>query len=515
MYGAPSIGMDVSRLPRVLAWGSAPANNGDAMPEPTDIDVEGETDKRVCHACVGEPLLKAEIKRLGRPAECAYCDNTRLRTVGVTWLARRIDDVYRQMVRFAEEQVRFNFEDGAVWAASGETPSELIAELISAADTTIAADIVDQLGSDHAYDIHRDGDTDWYDETTDTYELDMPDDPQFRDAWLSFCESVKHSRRFFSEDAAAVLDMILGPILEQRKRTFRAAIRTIGPDDEGRYVYRARQANDEARRHRIYAAPIAELSAPPVTVATAGRMNPTGISVFYGSRDAETAVAELRVPVGGAAVVGRFEIIRPLRLLDLTRLEQIENDLSPFHPDYFETYSHAKFLRGFHREIRKPVVPGRESLEYLPTQVVAEYLWTHKEHAVDGVIFGSAQVSGGRENIVLFPRACLVENAAQEVRRHVSRSHAYRATEDDEDATEFVYLRPLPEPPPAAPAGPAFPDLDWLTAFDRETEPEPEPSLRLDVGTLSHACVEAIRYRLEELPVRLEEDRFGGADDPF
>lgn len=506
----------MDRAAPLLATESRP-NDTDRVPELRDIDVEGETDRRVCHACIGESHLKAEIKRFGRPKPCAYCDHTRLRTVTVTWLARRIDDVYREMVRFAEESVHFSPE-GAAWIATGASPSELIADLISAADTTIATDIVSQLGSDHAYDIHRDGDTDWYDEGNETYELETPHDPRFHDAWQSFCKSVKHTRRFFSEDATAVLDMILGPILEGRRRPYRGAIRTIGPGDEQRFLYRARQANDAATRHRIYGAPITELSAPPVTSATPGRMNPAGISVFYGSRDAETAVAELRVPVGGTAIVGRFEIIRPLRLLDLTRLERIDNDMSPFHPDYVETSSHAKFLQGFHHEIRKPIVPGREPLEYLPTQVVAEYLWTRDPNSVDGVIFRSSQVSGARENVVLFPRSCVVANAADEPRREVTRSHAYSADEDDPEVTEYVYLRPRRDPQEATAPEVAdpFPDLDWLEPFDREAEPTPEPSLRLDTASLIRAEVQAIAYAVAETPITIEDDRpINGDDIPF
>jgi len=49
-------------------------------------------------------------------------------------------------------------------------------------------------------------------------------------------------------------------------------------------------------------------------------MNARGVSVFYGAIDPRVALAEVRPPVGSRVAVARFEIIRPLRLLDLNAL---------------------------------------------------------------------------------------------------------------------------------------------------------------------------------------------------
>lgn len=474
-----------------------------------DIGEDGDTDNRVCHACIGDSQLNSEIRRYGRPAPCAYCGNTRLRTVSIPQLARRIDPVYRMMVGFGEQEPDFDPDsDNVHWIIRGDTPSQLIGDMIECADTTIAEDIVEQLGSDHSYSIGMGEDQDWYDESSDVFVVETPDDPEFRMAWESFCHSVKHERRFFGDGAIALLDKILGPILEGRQRLFRGVVRSIGPEDEERFIYRGRLANDEAARKRIYAAPIAELSAPPAAYATAGRMNSAGISVFYGSADVETAVAELRVPVGGIAVVGRFEITRPLRLLDLTKLEVINNDLSFFHPDYFTMHSYASFLRGFHQEIRKPIIPGRETLEYLPTQVVAEYLWTRGERSVDGLIFGSSQVSGDRTNIVLFPQASGVENADAEVRREVAGIYHFGGSDDEPpDVAETVYLHPAP-----APQAPAKEDLTglgdaWFEPVEAIPQPVAQHSLRLDISSLTKAAVQAIRYSVTEVPVELQDER--------
>src|SRR3954470_5589142 len=69
--------------------------------------------------------------------------------------------------------------------------------------------------------------------------------------------------------------------------------------------------------------PDLEVGPPPPARAMAGRMNARGISVFYGALEAATAVAEVRPPVGSKVLVVRFEILRPVRLLDVEALRAL------------------------------------------------------------------------------------------------------------------------------------------------------------------------------------------------
>ena len=470
-------------------------------------DDDGDPDF-VCNDCIGEAVLSAEIAARGQQQACMGCGRDTDTAIPIAGLARRIAPVYEAMVGFGELEPDFEDDSDRVrWVHSGSTPSELIAEMIEAADDRIAQAIVAHLSGANAYAVGRDGETDWYDDTSETYVIEVPDDPIYRRTWEAFCASVKHERRFFSDTARSVLEEILGPLLDGA--IWPGAVRSIGPQDDDRFLFRGRQANDQAARQTIYAAPIAELSAPPPQLATAGRMNPAGISVFYASREAETCVAELRVPVGGVAVVGKFEIIRPLRLLDLTGLVGAHNGLSYFHPNYFERHHYVSFIRGFHNEIKKAVIPGRESLDYLPTQVIAEFLATRPEGPVDGIIFGSAQVSGPNSNVVLFNHACGVVEAEAEVRRDVLRASMYLGPPDEEpDYDEHVALRPLPEKPAAVEAPP---ELDLLSSFWSSIEeplggPKYEPTLRYVPDALQHVMVRAIHYDFDSGRVHYHEE---------
>jgi len=462
-------------------------------------DEENEEGPFVCDECIGDPLLSDEIKTAGDVRECGYCNQDHRPSISIHRLGLRIDEVWRALIGEAEPTPHYGDDDRMSWLANGDCAITLLSEMLIATDEEIAEDILEFLSSEHQFDIH-DGGYDYYDTAEEKYVIRLPDDRQYRDLWESFCESLKHDRRFFSDVAEERLDEILGPILRGENTDYGAAIRTITPHDENRFVYRARVANDDASRRAIFAAPIKQLGPPPPAQCTAGRMNVTGIPVFYGSFDVATCVAETRVPVGGSSIVGCFEVARPLRLLDLTQLSSIENRLSYFHPDYLRAQAYQSFLRGFHNEIKRPVIPGREALEYLPTQVVAEYLWTRDENRVDGIIFGSAQMSGDHSNLVLFPHAAKIAGADEEVPRDIV--HAFVWTGDPDEGEPTLQTVSYREPAPVAEVEEEIEDafLRGLEVWIVDPVIPIEPGLSF-TGTLIRTEVTGIHVSVSEIPV--------------
>ncbi|MGO8405374.1 RES family NAD+ phosphorylase [Rhizobium ruizarguesonis] len=49
-------------------------------------------------------------------------------------------------------------------------------------------------------------------------------------------------------------------------------------------------------------------------------------------------------------------------------------------------------------------MPDDQEFDYLPTQAVADFLATETVTPLDGIIFPSVQVAGGKQNVVLFTR---------------------------------------------------------------------------------------------------------------
>lgn len=463
------------------------------------------TMSQICHRCVGEPVLKAEMLALGERAPCDWCGH---RANGYTGerLATRVDPVYRTVIGRADEGHR-SIGGWSSWGPTGRPPAELMSELIVADDERIGRELVAILAGRDRWGVH-DGGPNYYDEQSEEWEFVDPTDMRLKEAWTAFCDGLRHGSRFFTDHAA--LDEILQPILTLPFA--RKAIRRITPGGPFSTIYRGRNAHDEAAQHEVFGQPLSQLSSPPQAKADVGRMNAAGISVFYGAFDANTCLAELRVPVGGAAIIARFDVVQPLRVLDLSTLERVKETLSRFDEGYVERLSYQAFLRSFHDELKRAVLPGREAIDYLPTQAVAEYLWTQADPPLDGIIFGSAQISGSHKNIVLFPHASRVEGVTGEPERRVRQMYRDAPHEEGDDRPTIarVILEPLPPLPVEAPR-PTSPDDDWFAQWAAaRAEPAPLASLRLHAEGLQLVTVTAIRYESGSMPVAIEEH----IDDP-
>jgi hypothetical protein len=144
----------------------------------------------------------------------------------------------------------------------------------------------------------------------------------------------------------------------------------------------------------------------PEHARQSNRMSPAGIPMFYGAFDAVTAHAETfdpNVHAGKILSIGTFRPVRDLTVLDLADL--------PLVPSVFDgarqPLIHAlRFLHDFAADISQPIArDGREHIEYVPTQIVTEYLRRvfrlPRNQRLDGIIYRSAKVAGANA-FVLF-----------------------------------------------------------------------------------------------------------------
>lgn len=133
-----------------------------------------------------------------------------------------------------------------------------------------------------------------------------------------------------------------------------------------------------------------EMGAPPLEYATSGRINPEGISSLYLAEDSETIFKEMRVLKNDFVTIGEFELKEDITIVDLTRIDK----LSPFFDlDQILRYgTNQKHLREIALEISRPQNRYNNSLDYLPSQYIAEYI---KSSGFDGLKYNSTVKSGG------------------------------------------------------------------------------------------------------------------------
>lgn len=157
-----------------------------------------------------------------------------------------------------------------------------------------------------------------------------------------------------------------------------------------------------------------ELGPPPSEFAIQpNRMSAAGISAFYGAFDEVTALEETTggTQKSAAVTVATFRTARDLLLVDFTKLPPMP---SLFKPNAYSMRHQLRFLYSFLADFTAPISKdGREHINYVPTQVVAEYLnFVHlgpKKRQVDGILYKSSK--NGESACILFIGQKNVANA--------------------------------------------------------------------------------------------------------
>lgn len=233
----------------------------------------------------------------------------------------------------------------------------------------------------------------------------------------SFLKSNLQENRFYNEDVREVLEDIFGNINSDCDANGNSVIVEAGPEKSICSVYRARMFQDESALEKALSHPEREFGPPPTGIGVSGRMNAQGQSVFYCATDQQTTISEVRAPVGCIVAIVKFNIIRPLRLLDLNRLQSVElpENASIFDPNTNQLINRLAFLWQIEHLISMPVLPDHQHRDYLITQVISDYLACSKHLNIDGIIYRSAQTNGKKgRNIVIFGKSCIVANSKSE-----------------------------------------------------------------------------------------------------
>ncbi len=231
----------------------------------------------------------------------------------------------------------------------------------------------------------------------------LNDDDQLQHSWDSFCRLIKHKLRyFFTVTGRDDDDELFGPghllrlIFSHAKSS--GVFVTL---PKGTSLYRARLQKPGEKHTQP-----SSLGAPSESVAVqTNRMSPPGIVMMYAADDMQTALAET-ADKPGIFALGEFGTGRDALLLDLTHLPPVPSLFEDI-PDTLEYDPRPRilFLWKLSREISRPIArDDRVHIEYLPTQVVTEYLRTFVTvdgKKVDGIRYRSSR-NGVGTAIVLF-----------------------------------------------------------------------------------------------------------------
>lgn len=361
----------------------------------------------ICGNCITENYLQNLIQQ-EEIHTCSYC-SVKAECISIEDIVTRVIEALDKHFYVTnsepepwQEMLMRDKEETYDWFRDGTPLEELLIDILETTDE-IVQDILQLLPDQSQYEdfceARHDADT--------HYDYAISKDPLWEENWKELEQSIKSESRYFNPVANKVLDDVFSSIEQLITNDNEPAISTIGPNQKLNKVFRARELYDLDSVNKVLKSPDSELGPPPFKVASAGRMNPRGISVFYSALEKQTAISEIRPAVGSYVVVGEFDIIRKLKVVDIAALQKITTDWggSCFDPEFYETQQQSQFLVTLSRKLSQPIHPHESELEYITTQLVAEYL----SQRWDGLLFESSQIENSNKNLVLFHKSSRVE----------------------------------------------------------------------------------------------------------
>lgn len=467
-----------------------------------------DTESPLCYRCVTDDFLSRKIETEGIEDDCSFCEFYG-QTLSLGKIADLVDVAFNEhFERTSVEPSGWEYammrETDYDWDREGEQVHYVVSE-IAGVDENIAEAIVSILSEKHGdWDSAVMGEETEFDADSHYVPKTCSDCSYHQSRWHDFERRLETECRFIGKSSQETLDDVFEGIGEFTTRDAESVVHFVGPNTKTPILFRARVFQSHAGLERGLARPDLEIGSPPLGKAKPGRMNAHGISVFYGALNPETALAEVRPPVGSDVVIGKFEILRQLRVINLAALRKILIRKSYFDPNCRLLQERAEFLGRLSIRMTRPVMPEREQNDYLVTQVIADYLAS--EHRLDGMVFPSVQVDKG-VNIVLFHSASRVEELdIPEGTKFNVRPDGW--SDDGPDPNFLVTeIRPVPTTPKVVSELKDEHDLIGLITMDFPNLPDLDRrkhSLRILTDDVEIRTVKSVKFTTDDASVRRE-----------
>lgn len=369
----------------------------------------------LCPFCFSDKGLHRRLLNVRPQYDEGQCDfHTNRKGIPIEVVTAIVDEVFRANFSLAgADWIHGNFEEepGFYGPQRGHFLSEVVEEIVQPDRPEINDALVEQLIEDDFY-LPQRGEDAFYDEEQ-RYERIEEGDGGHGALWETFCQTVTFEQRFLNPAVDDLLGKIFQGIHLQKDVSQNYPVRVLSPG-ETPPIIRARIVTEQDRV-QVMKNPGQELGPPPGRLGRSNRMNAAGIRAFYGAYDVQTCISELRPIVGSEVMFAEFALARDVVVLDTTRFSLAPRELNLFAQDHVRRLTQWRFMQRFMSEIARPISPDDEPFDYVPTQIVAEYL--NRVHQVrigrsprmiDGILYRSAQRPEGI-NVVLLGEAASVE----------------------------------------------------------------------------------------------------------
>lgn len=354
-----------------------------------------ETEEFVCSNHISDKYITNEILTNGISGVCKYCDEEVEQVVELSLVLQLIINGIDLLFEDPVESRNLNSEteygyDGPIYTFYDLWWEDLLELEIE--DSILTSDIEKYLENTSLY----------------CYKDEYVSEPEYMIlSWEHFKEIVKHRARyvFHFENQFNGYNYAPLEILDKIQKLI-ISLNLIETIPERLQVYRCRQHIVENEIKSI-----SDLaSAPNEYCKSNGRMNAAGVSLFYCSVDRELTIKEV---VDSTDVkkpffsTGVFESKHSLKLLNLST---VLTRPSIFDIDQNRHIDSVDFFNSFITDITQPVKSEDSIIEYIPTQIVTEYLRFNPKLDIDGIIYPSSKDPDSNNIVLFFDNAKSIDN---------------------------------------------------------------------------------------------------------
>jgi RES domain len=266
---------------------------------------------RICFQCFEDPVLRERVELEGDVDKCRVCEERR-EGITVGQLGEWLEPVMRDNLGWGREvpDLGGGDSDSISYRHLGD-PLEYWVQTFLGQYFEFQDEIIEAV-IENEFIAPGDGVDPFWDEAME-YEEVKQNGREFWLAWRETLRDVRHRRRFFSEKARGFFVELFADVddmhLPGKPRS--TVVRKLRPNSQ---LFRARVVTSHSLLKQMVADPLTHIGPPPPHLARAGRMNAEGISVFYGSLQSPTCLAEMRPAIGNDIALIELRTNRPLRV---------------------------------------------------------------------------------------------------------------------------------------------------------------------------------------------------------
>lgn len=341
-------------------------------------------DRKVCSNHISESAIKTFIRTKGTLEQCDYCQKNR----NVVSLEDLMKFLLETVMYFYTDPAGFSSHDDGEYAVSHRDGWEILQEefMLDINDNDLFFDMEQWIDSSKA----------WADEKA------MYDEGHYArpNSWANFCYLVKHKARYLFQDYKNEFDIHSQKPLEILREVERMIkkYKLIKELPSGERLFRCRQ---HSSKEIISVA--SQMCSPNIEFCrNPNRMSPAGISMFYCAFDLETTHRETldKKSKDKYFTTASFILKNNINVIDFSSLPKIP---SPFNQRKRRLFEDAMFLMNFVTDLTKPVErDGKVHIDYVPTQIVTEYIRFMFNQNVDGIIYPSSRNTGSCAMVLFY-----------------------------------------------------------------------------------------------------------------